>query len=219
VYLGRKVHNLPALEQDEFVLAQVKGDIAVFVGGQGGPNSRARKAMPMWFVFLVKFLFYIRCNILKKDNVSTFGNSQKTIQPTNQQNNQPNNQPNNQRTKSPKNTQTTKQQTKQTNNQQNNEPNNQLNNQTTNQTANQTNKQKTNEQPNKQPTKQPNKQSTKQPTDQARNFTVLTYPPFIVIFQCLVFFHCLFCTIHCNQQHFVWHSTTYDTGFVFKHLA
>jgi len=47
--------------------------------------------MPTWFVLLVKFLFYILCNILKKGNLSTFVSSHSINQPTNQQTNQAHN--------------------------------------------------------------------------------------------------------------------------------
>jgi len=84
VNLGPMPHHLPALEQDDSVLAQVKADIAVLVGVHGERKCRSHNAMPTWFVFLVKFPTYITCNILKKGNVSTFGSSQPTKKPTNQ---------------------------------------------------------------------------------------------------------------------------------------
>jgi hypothetical protein len=146
LYLGRVVQCLRALEQEDSVLAQVKADIALIGVPHGARKIISHKAMPMSVVFPVKFLSYILCNILKKENVSTLGNSQTTIQTTNKTNNQtinePNNKPNKQQTK-----QRTKQPTKQTynqktteqtNNQPTNKPNNQTNNQGTKQTTNQT---------------------------------------------------------------------------------
>ena len=64
--LGRIAHHLPALEEDDSVIAQVKGDKSLGVVGHGAPKSCSHNAVPIWIVFLVKFLFYIICNILKK---------------------------------------------------------------------------------------------------------------------------------------------------------
>jgi len=90
VNLGWIAHHLSDLEKYNFILAHVKGDIAFGVVVHGARKIRSHNAMSISIVLLVKFFFYIPCNILKKkSNVSTFGSSQ----PTNQPNNQPTNQP------------------------------------------------------------------------------------------------------------------------------
>ena len=84
VNLGRITHHLHALEHEDSVLAHVKVDIAVLFVEHVAPKEWSHNAMPMWIVFLVKFLAYMLCNMLKKGNLSTFESSQPTNQPTNQ---------------------------------------------------------------------------------------------------------------------------------------
>lgn len=69
VNLGRIAHHLPALEQKDCHLAQVKVDKVPGLVGHVAPKVTSHNAMPSWIVLLVKFLFYICCNILKKCNV------------------------------------------------------------------------------------------------------------------------------------------------------
>jgi hypothetical protein len=88
VNLRRIAHRLPALEQEEFVLAHYKVDIAIIVVVHAAPKSRrSHNAMPRSIVFLLKFIAHIICHILKKGNVSTFGISQPNKKPTNQAHN------------------------------------------------------------------------------------------------------------------------------------
>jgi hypothetical protein len=68
----RIVHHLPALHQDDFYLAQVKADKAFLVVGKAASKIRSHKAIPISIEILVKFFFYIPCNILKKRQCNNF---------------------------------------------------------------------------------------------------------------------------------------------------
>jgi len=81
VNLGRIAHHLPHLEQDNFILAHVKVDIAFAVVVHGAHKIRSHNAMPISIILLVKFLFYIPCYILKKRqcvNIRKFTTNQPT---------------------------------------------------------------------------------------------------------------------------------------------
>ena len=78
VNLGRAAHHLPALEQEDSVLAHVKDDIAVLVVVHVARKVTSYNAMPTSIVLLVELTLYIPSNLLKKGNVSTFGISQPT---------------------------------------------------------------------------------------------------------------------------------------------
>jgi len=81
VNLRRIAHHLPSLEQEDFVLAHCKIDIALVVVDHVARKVRSHNAMPSSTVFLVKFFLYILCNTLKKRqciNIRKFTTNQPT---------------------------------------------------------------------------------------------------------------------------------------------
>lgn len=63
---GRTEHHLDALEQKDSLLAQVEVDEVPLLMGHVASEITSDNALPCWIVLLVKFLFYICCNVLPK---------------------------------------------------------------------------------------------------------------------------------------------------------
>ena len=66
VNVGQIAHHLHTLEEEDFVVSQGKVDIAILFVVHGARKIRSHNTLPISIVLLVKFLFYILCNILKK---------------------------------------------------------------------------------------------------------------------------------------------------------